>query len=50
MARENITIDNPVAEKFMRIFKNHKIYNRTIKEGLSNSIAIEANLDFTELR
>ena len=43
MARENTPTDNPVAERFMRTFKNHKIYNTTIEEELSNIIAIEPN-------
>lgn len=41
MARENTPTDNYVTERFMRTFKNHKIYNTTIEEKLSNSIAIE---------
>ena len=43
MARENTPTDNPVAERFMRTFKSHKIYNTTIEEKLSNSLAIEPN-------
>ena len=43
MARENTPTDNSVAERFMRTFKNHRIYNTTIEEELSNSIAIEPN-------
>lgn len=43
MSRENTPTDNSVAERFMRTFKNHKIYNTTIEEKLSNSIAIEPN-------
>lgn len=43
MARENTPTDNSVAERFMRTFKNHKIYNTTIEEKLYNSIAIEPN-------
>ena len=43
MARENTPTDNSVAERFMRTFKQHKIYNTTIEEKLSNSIAIDPN-------
>ena len=43
MSRENTPTDNSVAERFMRTFKNHKIYNTTIEEKLSNSIAIDPN-------
>ena len=43
MTKENTPTDNSVAERFMRTFKNHKIYNTTIEEELSNSIAIEPN-------
>lgn len=43
MARENTPTDNSVAERFMRTFKQHKIYNTTIEEKLSNSIAIDLN-------
>lgn len=43
MAKENTPTDNPVAERFRRTFKNHKIYNTTIEEELANSIAIEPN-------
>lgn len=43
MARKNTLTDNPVAERFMRTFKNHKIYDTTIEEEFSNSIAIEPN-------
>ena len=43
MARENTLTDNSVAKRFMRIFKNHKIYNTTIEEELSNSIVIDSN-------
>lgn len=43
MIRENTPTDNSVAERFTRTFKNHKIYNTTIEEKLSNSIAIEPN-------
>lgn len=43
MGRENTPTDNSVAERFMRTFKNHKIYNTTIEEELSHRIAIEPN-------
>ena len=43
MARENTPTDNSVAERFLRTFKDHKIYNTTIEEKLSNSIPIEPN-------
>lgn len=43
MARENTPTDNSVAERFMRTFKEHRIYDTTIEEKLSNSIAIEPN-------
>ena len=43
MARENTPTDNSVAERFMRTFKQHKIYNTTIEEKLSNRIAIDPN-------
>ena len=43
MARENTPTDNSVAERFIRTFKEHKIYNATIEEKLSNSIAIDPN-------
>jgi hypothetical protein len=43
VTKKNTLTDNSVAEKFMKTFKNHKIYNTTIKEELSNSIAIEPN-------
>ena len=43
MTKENTPTYNSVAERFMRTFKNHKIYNTTIEEELSNSIAIEPN-------
>ena len=42
-ARENTPTDNSVAERFMRTFKQHKIYNTSIEEKLSNSIAIDPN-------
>jgi hypothetical protein len=43
MAKKNTPTDNSVAKRFMRIFKNHKIYNTTIEEELSNSIVIDSN-------
>jgi len=43
MARENTPTDNSVAERFMRTFKEHKIYETTIEEKLSNNILIEPN-------
>lgn len=43
MARENTPTDNSVAERFMRTFKEHKIYDTTIEEKLSNKILIEPN-------
>jgi integrase/recombinase XerD len=43
MARQNTPTDNPVAERFMRTFKDHKIYDTTIEEKLSNSLAVDPN-------
>lgn len=43
MAIENTPIDNSVAERLMRTFKNHKIYNTTIEEELSNRITLKPN-------
>ena len=43
MARQNTPTNNPVAERFIRTFKNHKIYNTTIEEELSNRTAIDPN-------
>jgi transposase InsO family protein len=43
MARENTPTDNSVAERFMRTFKEHKIFETTIEEKLSNNILIEPN-------
>ena len=43
MARENTPTDNSVAERFMRTFKEHKIYETIIEEKLSNNILIEPN-------
>ena len=43
MSRENTPTDNSVAERFMRTFKEHKIYDTTIEEALSNHIATEPN-------
>ena len=43
MARENIPTYNLVAEKFMSTFREHKIYDTTIEEVLSNHLAIESN-------
>jgi integrase/recombinase XerD len=48
MARQNTPTDNPVAERFMRTFKEHKIYNTTLEEKLSNLLAI--NPKFTSYR
>jgi len=45
MAGKNTPADNSVTERFMRTFKNRKIYNTTIEEKLSNSIAIEPNFE-----
>lgn len=39
MGRENTPTDNPVAERFMRTFKEHKIHDMTIEESISNDIA-----------
>lgn len=35
MARDNTSTDNYVAERFIIIFKEHKIHNITIEEKLS---------------
>lgn len=43
MSRENTPTDNSVAERFMRTFKEDKIYDTTIKEALSNHIGTEPN-------
>lgn len=40
MTRENTPTKLSVAEKFIRTFKEHKIYNITIEEKLSNSITL----------
>lgn len=34
MSRENTPTDNAVAERFMKTFKNHRIYGATIEEEL----------------
>ena len=43
IAKQNTPTDNTVAERFIRTFKNHKIYDITIQSKLSNSIMIEPN-------
>ena len=43
MAQQNTPTDNAVAERFMRTFKEHRIYNTTIEEEISNSLAISSN-------
>ena len=45
MARENTPTDNAVAERFMRTFKQHKIYNITVEERLSTEIAINSRFN-----
>ena len=35
MIRENASIDNSVAERFLKTFKHTKIYNTTIEEKIS---------------
>jgi len=41
MARQNTPTDNPVAERIIRTFKEHKIYDTTIQEKLYNSLAVD---------
>jgi len=43
MTHENILTDNSVAARFMRTFKEHKIYERIIEEKILNNILIEPN-------
>ena len=45
MTRLNTPTDNAVAEKFIRIFKEHKIKNTTIEEKLSDYLAVEPNFN-----
>ena len=46
MARENTPTNNSVAEKFMKTFKNHKIYNTTIEEEIFNNITMDFNFRY----
>ena len=48
MSRINTPTDNPVAERFMRTFKTHKISNQTIEECLS--IEMAANPKFNRYK
>jgi transposase InsO family protein len=43
MARENTPTDNAVAERFIRTFKEHAIYNMTIEEEISGALAVKPN-------
>lgn len=45
MARENTPTDNAVAERFMRTFKEHAIYNTTIEEDISGALALQSSFN-----
>jgi hypothetical protein len=42
MSRANTPKDNPVAERFMRTFKEHKINNKTFQQELFYKIEINS--------
>ena len=42
MSRANTLKDNPVAERFMRTFKKHKINNKTFQQELFHQIEINS--------